>query len=113
MSEINIRDLAQAYSELIDLDDDRQQLLQSAIERSIDAREIVGGQGASSKSKVTKLPNPLIAGGLAPAPSSPPKECPVLINGIVLCDPPNQPPSQPKPQHPPFFPIGKIARPTH
>jgi hypothetical protein len=104
MSDLHISDLAQTYLELIDLDDRQQGLLSEAIGRSIDARQIVGGQGASGTS-------PLLAGGIMPAPQNPtPKnECPVLINGIVICNPTTPTPRPPRPRRPRYFPIGKLA----
>jgi hypothetical protein len=80
MAQISISELSQSISELIDLDLHEQSLMVEAIDRALDARQIVGGQGIASKCKV-----------------------PILINGIIAV----------RDDCVPYFPIGKIAAPTH
>jgi hypothetical protein len=111
MSDISITDLTASYLELIDLDPAQQDLLSSAIDRAVDARNIIGGQKGVQRVN-------LIAGGIsAPTPHNPnPNPCshpPVLINGIIAVDPNCPPQKHPVkgPYSPDFFPIGKIANP--
>jgi hypothetical protein len=90
---ISISELSHTISELIDLDPQQQSLMASAIDRALDARQIVGGTSVAA--------NTLVAGGIMPTP--PKCEVPVLINGTIAV-PPNCPPRKPR-----CFPIGKIA----
>jgi hypothetical protein len=89
MAQISISELSQTISELIDLDLEEQSLIVDAIDRAIDARQIVGGSSTEYEGKL---------GGSHPNP-------PILINGIVM------PTSHPYP--PDYFPIGKIAGPGY
>jgi hypothetical protein len=86
MAQISISELSQSISELIDLDLHEQSLIVDAIDRALDARQIVGGRNAKNKGY-----NPTNC------------EVPVLINGTIAV-PDNCVP---------YFPIGKIAAPTH
>lgn len=94
MAQISISELSQTISELIDLDPQQQSLMTSAIDRAIDARQVVGGKSLGG--------TPLLAGGITPAP--PDCEVPVLINGVIAVPPGCGP-------NPNYFPIGKIAAP--
>jgi hypothetical protein len=91
MAQISISELSQTISELIDLDLEEQSLMASAIDRAIDARQIVGGSSSEYQGKL---------GGSQPNP-------PILINGIML------PVDRPLHPNPDYFPIGKIAIPTY
>lgn len=93
MTQISISDLSQIVSELIDLDLEQQSSIVTAIDRALDARQIVGGKS---------LPKPIVAGGIRPAPQ-PNCNVPILINGTIAVSPNCHPPSN--------FPIGKIAAP--
>jgi hypothetical protein len=86
MSQISISELSQTISELIDLDADQQSLLGSAIDRAIDARNIVGGTALS--------------GGQS-----------LAAGGIMYVPPCNTPTTAPCNPNPHSFPIGKIAGP--
>ncbi len=87
MSQISISELSQTISELIDLDADQQSLMTAAIDRAIDARNIVGGNALTGGSY-------LAAGG---------------ISYVPPCDTPTTAPCNPNPH---YFPIGKIAAPV-
>lgn len=91
MAQISISELSQTISELIDLDLEEQSLMVSAIDRAIDARQIVGGSSSEYRGKL---------GGAHPNP-------PILINGTMVA-------VDPQPHYTPdYFPIGKIASPTY
>jgi hypothetical protein len=57
MASISINELSQTISELVDLDADQQKLLESAVDRVVSTKDIVGGQFF-----------PIIAGGIFPFP---------------------------------------------
>jgi hypothetical protein len=94
MAQISISELSQTISELIDLDPEQQSSIVTAIDRALDARQIVGGKSYRP---------PLVAGGIRPAPQ-PNCDVPILINSIIAVSPNCHPPSN-------NFPIGKIAAP--
>jgi hypothetical protein len=96
MAQISISELSQTISELIDLDLEQQSSVLTAIDRALDARQIVGGK--------SYRPSPLVAGGIRPAPK-PSHDVPILINGIIAVSPHCNPPVH-------NFPIGKIAVPV-
>jgi hypothetical protein len=67
MASISINELSQTISELVDLDADQQKLLESAVDRAVSTKDIVGGQSL-----------PIIAGGITPFPIGkiiPPSPC--------------------------------------
>jgi hypothetical protein len=57
MASISINELSQTISELVDLDADQQKLLESAVDRAVSTKDIVGG-----------LSPAIIAGGFFPVP---------------------------------------------
>lgn len=84
MSKISINELSQTISELIDLDLDQQSLLESAVDRAISAKDIVGG-----RRRYHPLPGyhptPIINGKIGyPRPTHPRPERPLLINGTMV-----------------------------
>jgi hypothetical protein len=95
MAQISISELSQTISELIDLDTEQQSLITSAIDRAMDARQIVGGKSTRHL--------PMVNGRIRPAPR-PTCDVPILINGIIAVSPYCDPRSN-------HFPIGKISKP--
>ena len=59
MDNISIDNLSFTISELVDLDSDQQNLVESAVNRAISAKDIAGGLGQSTHP-------PIFAGGLLP-----------------------------------------------
>jgi hypothetical protein len=96
MAQISISELSQTISELIDLDTEQQSLITSAIDRAMDARQIVGGKSTRHL--------PMVNGRIRPNPKPICCDVPILINGTIAVSPYCHPPSN-------HFPIGKISKP--
>ncbi len=92
MSQISISELSQAISELIDLDTDQQSLMTAAIDRALDARQIVGG------AVMAKGRPPMVTGQIATTDPFDQSFTPVIVNGLIY--------------DPSYFPIGRIANPN-
>jgi hypothetical protein len=65
MANISIHDLSITISELVDLDTEQQNAIESALNRAISAKDITGGH---------KVPVPILAGFIYPLPPKPPIE---------------------------------------
>jgi hypothetical protein len=65
MASISINELSLTISELVDLDPEQQNLIESAVNRAISAKDIVGGAYYSPDL-------PKLAGAMAPPPPKPP-----------------------------------------
>lgn len=79
MASISINELSQTISELVDLDADQQKLLESAVDRAVSTKDIVGGLSpAIIAGGFFPVPCPIIAGGIRPFPIGkimPPSPC--------------------------------------
>jgi hypothetical protein len=65
MANISIHDLSITISELVDLDTEQQNTIESALNRAISAKDITGGN---------KVIDPILAGFIYPFPPKPPAE---------------------------------------
>jgi hypothetical protein len=97
MSNISINELSRTISELIDLDLDQQNLIASAVDRAISAKDITGGRGF--RPRHPRYPTPIINGKVA---------YPPLINGTM----PSPQPGGVTRLDPPILVTGMIYDPT-